>query len=534
MAEEQPEAAADDGAFRCSWLDAESAAAEALVEVIDQAADELYDHYLEDNSYPFACEIAADIFRARMGMAFVPFDEGEKDDADWLPEPPPDRPPLDAWARTAVPVMKKREAKPAAVAPAAKEKPQRKTLLTQPKVEESKEVRQWSLAVEPELDPDEEAVREVKTRDDRKKQNEIQRQQKLKEESENAAKAAKGRATEMEQKQFAFDSNGTVFFVQPVAPHTLPSPVTLPNYKFHGKDNIPPDPNMSSSSHMAAPPRGAPPKDGRGRRKRKEPQFTDLFTKLANQQPHTIDVIELAPGVVCSENGKNRSGPEKEKETLMTKAAYDEMVKQGEPMVTQQRSSNVKADEPPPQVKKVEADEQPPALAAPEPPEPRRVPPPPSEFRTPKAAAEQDDFNASIAKGSNWGENPGSPGKVLNQARPPPIAHSMKLKRDAIGNLGKVPRDRIVGLGSMGRRQPQPPLGAVMGHGLYGDGEAGEFYFPDGASAGSPNSPGKTKRPPQGYEAEAISHALNLNAQREKSGGTIATRRQDLVRSMLH
>ena len=60
---------------------------------------------------------------------------------------------------------------------------------------------------------------QVKARDDKRKQNEIQRQQKLKEESEAAAKAAKGRATEMEQKQFAFDSNGTVFFVQPVASH---------------------------------------------------------------------------------------------------------------------------------------------------------------------------------------------------------------------------------------------------------------------------------------------------------------------------
>ena len=529
------EAEAED-VFRCTWLEAESAAADTVVEVIDEAAAELYDHYLEDSSYPFACEVAADIFRARMGMAFVPFDEGEKNDADWLPEPPPERPPLDAWARSAVPVMKKREAKPSPVVSPAKEKsqPARKSVPSQPKADE---VRQWSLAVDPEMDPDEEAVREVKARDDKRKQNEIQRQQKLKEESEAAAKAAKGRATEMEQKQFAFDSNGTVFFVQPVAPHTLPSPVTLPGYKFKGKDNIPPDPNMSSSSHMAAAPRGPPPKDRKdGRRKRKEPQFTDLFTKLSNQQPHTIDVIELAPGVVCSENGKNRSGPEKAPETLMTKAAYDEMVKQGEPMVTQPRAT-MKPDrgEALPEVKKVEAEEPPASLAAPEPPEPRRVPAPPQEYRTPKAAVDQDDFNASIIKESQWGENPGSPGKALNQARPPPITHSMKLKRDAIGNLGKVPRDRLVGLGSMGRRQPQPPLGAVMGHGLYGDGEAGEFYFPDGgASAGSPTSQGKTKKPPQGYEADAISHALNLHAQREKSGGTISTRRSDLVRSMLH
>merc|ERR1719281_1948907 len=149
-----------------------------------------------------------------------------------------------------------------------------------------------------------------------------------------------------------------------------------------------------------------------------------------------------------------------------------------------------------PPVKKVEADAQP-SMAAPEPPEPRRVPPPPQEFRTPKAAVDQDDFNALIAKGE-FPDASGSPGKQ-SQARPPPISHSMKLKRDAIGNLGKVPRDRIVGLGSAtGRRQPQPPLGAVMGHGLYGDGEAGEFYFPDGASAGSPTaSQGKTKRPPE-------------------------------------
>merc|ERR1719420_482236 len=119
---------------------------------------------------------------------------------------------------------------------------------------------------------------------------------------------------------------------------------------------------------------------------------------------------------------------------------------------------------------------------------------------------DQDEFNATIAKGGEIHPS-GSPGKALNQARPPPISHSMKLKRDAIGNLGKVPRDRIVGLGSMGRRQPQPPLGAVMGHGLYGDGEAGEFYFPDGDKTSSPaTSPGKTKKPP-GYEAEAISHA---------------------------
>merc|ERR1719199_2163789 len=155
----------------------------------------------------------------------------------------------------------------------------------------------------------------------------------------------------------------------------------------------------------------------------------------------------------------------------MTKAAYDEMVKHGEPMVPR---SSLKPDSAP-SFKKVEAEE-PPSMVAPDPPEPRRVPPPPSEFRAPKAAVDQDDFNAA-----QFGEvhSSASPGKALNQARPPPVSHSMKLKRDAIGNLGKVPRDRIVGLGSMGRRQPQPPLGAVMGHGLYGDGEAGEFYFPD-------------------------------------------------------
>ena len=75
-----------------------------------------------------------------------------------------------------------------------------------------------------------------------------------------------------------------------------------------------------------------------------------------------------------------------------------------------------------------------------------QVPAPPQEYRTPKAAMDQDDFNASIIKESQWGENPGSPGKALNQARPPPITHSMKLKRDAIGNLGKVSADALAGL----------------------------------------------------------------------------------------
>merc|ERR1719456_96662 len=103
-------------------------------------------------------------------------------------------------------------------------------------------------------------MRDVKIREENKKKADARRAQKMEEEAKVRDKAARARAGDMEQKQFAFDSEGNVLWVQPVAPERLPAPVTLPSYKFSGKDNIPPDPMSSGSTMQVRRPHDSKPK----------------------------------------------------------------------------------------------------------------------------------------------------------------------------------------------------------------------------------------------------------------------------------
>merc|ERR550537_223176 len=136
---------------------------------------------------------------------------------------------------------------------------------------------------------------------------------------------------------------------------------------------------------------------------------------------------------------------------------------------------------------------------------------------------------------AGWGENP-ERGQLLAQAAAPMATwdprKQMQMKRDAIGNLGKVPRDRLAPLGTTGRfKAPQPPLGAVMGHGFMG--QESEYYYPGRPLEESTTQSPKTSLPPGPvYYAETIGRALDLKQQRMQGGGVVRAR-DNLLRNLL-
>jgi hypothetical protein len=149
--------------------------------------------------------------------------------------------------------------------------------------------------------------------------------------------------------------------------------------------------------------------------------------------------------------------------------------------------------------------------------------------------SQSDAFNLEIVRmdPAVWGKNP----PILDQdlrkstAPSPSAVHDWAQKREAVGNLGMHPRDRVAELGSTsGWRLPQPPLGATMGHGLLRSSVTGRdelHYFPAKTSALSPRdqnarvaSPAGSQRPDQ---LPPLAHAPSLPVLAQSSGSNWMT-----------
>merc|ERR1719443_70753 len=136
--------------------------------------------------------------------------------------------------------------------------------------------------------------------------------------------------------------------------------------------------------------------------------------------------------------------------------------------------------------------------------------------------SQSDAFNLDIVRmdPALWGKNPPLLDQDLRKstAPSPPATHDWAQKREAVGNLGMHPRDRVAELGSTsGWRLPQPPLGATMGHGLMRGSMTGReelHYYPQKTSPISPReqaqrvaSPAGSQRPDQ---LPPLAHAPSL------------------------
>merc|ERR1719428_1839225 len=119
------------------------------------------------------------------------------------------------------------------------------------------------------------------------------------------------RKGEMVNKPYTYDTDGNIIWVQPPVPEKLPNPTPALNYKLKGGKDGP--------SHGAAAGAGAVGEEGRarpkpkaspkGRNRGQEKQgFTDSFQRLTSQQPPMMEAMQMSPGVVLGERGRQKRG----------------------------------------------------------------------------------------------------------------------------------------------------------------------------------------------------------------------------------
>lgn len=177
--------------------------------------------------------------------------------------------------------------------------------------------------------------------------------------------------------------------------------------------------------------------------------------------------------------------------------------------------------------------------------------------------SQSDAFNREIAQmdPNLWGRNPPllEPDLRALSAQAPNTVHDWRQKREAVGNLGMHPRDRIAELGSTsGWRLPQPPLGATMGHGLLKGAQTGQHelhFFPTDKPAVSPRQQRtpehSLRRPdllpslPKAPSLPALAQTqgstypwmdpgvMDVRFARSHSGGAITSSKSEMLRSML-
>lgn len=288
----------------------------------------------------------------------------------------------------------------------------------------------------------------------------------------------------------------------------------------------------------------------RGKAKARRPksekdEFTDTFSRLTHSQPSAFEVMELAEGVDLAQTypaKRSKKGPTADLGGKMTRSGYRSLVEEGQ-QSQWQPSMNDSIDEEGASVS--------------------------------NTADPFDDFNQQILKTdpSTWGRNPPLDLEQREMAESAPASvHDWKFKREAVGNLERMPRDRVAELGSTsGWRLPQPPLGATMGHGILKKTLSGReelHYFPQGegvggfltgVSAGKSASNlgmreatlGKTCSLPElprpasygksdgmmSTSSSFLPHVdpsvLDLNRARREGGGVIQSSKQDILKSIL-
>lgn len=346
---------------------------------------------------------------------------------------------------------------------------------------------------EREEDEEETMLRELKDRESRKLRDEQMRtERKAAAEMEEAAKLAQVKDHE-KNKQFTYDTDGNIIWVQPLAVNKLPSTNPAPTFTCKEEDfgSSPLQPAANADAKPAAAPGKSARSNGRTTKKRQASvEFKDGFKKFPSQQPSMMDAMSMAPGVELQERGKAKRNEEKSSANAsMSRKDYEEMLKK-----SGGAGRGAQAASPPPNV--------PSASALPR----------PGDASVLGSAANlpiSEEAPAAPDRGSDISPRQGpAPGQTMNVVRsemgaelvprapatprpvqpaPPQIARRMQSKRDALG-YSLSTRERVqTGYGGPSRYPggtAQPPIGATMGHGLVAtDKKYEDYFFPNAVPA---------------------------------------------------
>eukprot|EP00405_Crypthecodinium_cohnii_P024325 CAMPEP_0206497022 /NCGR_PEP_ID=MMETSP0324_2-20121206/49875_1 /ASSEMBLY_ACC=CAM_ASM_000836 /TAXON_ID=2866 /ORGANISM="Crypthecodinium cohnii, Strain Seligo" /LENGTH=460 /DNA_ID=CAMNT_0053982387 /DNA_START=19 /DNA_END=1397 /DNA_ORIENTATION=- len=186
------------------------------------------------------------------------------------------------------------------------------------------------LIEEREEDEEEGEMREKKEREARRRRDEESRvQQRASQEAEEAARLAQVK-DQMKNKPFTYDNQGNIIWIQPPSHAKLPVANPAPSYGIRKDAQV----GHQAQTHDASP-RPARAKLDRGGGK-KEKEFSDSFKRFASQQPAMIDAMNISPGVVLQERGKQKYGQQVEKKGhAMSRQEYEDMVRSGMPRQVQ-------------------------------------------------------------------------------------------------------------------------------------------------------------------------------------------------------
>jgi hypothetical protein len=357
--------------------------------------------------------------------------------------------------------------------------------------------QQIPIIDEREEDEEETMLRELKDRELRKLRDEQMRtERKTAAEMEEAAKLAQVKDHE-KNKQFTYDTDGNIIWVQPLAVNKLPSTNPAPVFACKEEDlgSSPPQPGASADAKPPAAPTKSARSSQRSTKKRQTSvEFKDGFKKFPSQQPSMMDAMAMAPGVELQERGKAKRNEEKQSaNSNMSRKDYDEMLKKS----SKGFERGAQAASPPPKVPSASALSRPgdasvlgSAANLPIPEEAPATLDRGSDISpqiSPRQGAAQGEAMKVVR--SEMGAElvpraPATPRPV--QPAPPQIARRMQSKRDALG-YSLSTRERVQ-TGYGGSRYPggtaQPPIGATMGHGLVAtDKKYEDYFFPNAVPA---------------------------------------------------
>jgi hypothetical protein len=368
----------------------------------------------------------------------------------------------------------------------------------------------------------------------RKKEAEEERKKREAEEMELQRQNEKFRE-ELATREITYDSKGTIIFVdQRPNGAKLPPSIVPTGYKMQSEEEPAPPPQPKKKGAGGAP-RRAKPKKPRKPKLNSAPEFPDSFSRLTTLQPPAYEIMSLVAGSELEELSKTKRGPPIEyPEGIMTRSAYKILCDEdrggtsdpGKKTTSMGGSEDVGSDG--------------------------------------ASLSQSDAFNLDIVRmdPALWGKNPPLLDQDLRKstAPSPSAVHDWVHKREAVGNLGMHPRDRVAELGSTsGWRLPQPPLGATMGHGLLRGSATGRdelHYFPAKTTALSPReqqarvpSPAGSQRPDQlpplahAPSLPVLAHTqgsnwmdpgvLDVRFARSHSGGAITSSKTEMLKSMV-
>jgi hypothetical protein len=542
-AEEPP--AKEDHDFWTDFVEAEECADGGFDAILTACGDALYAKYLSNKAFKFAAQTATDIMVAHLRMCFVEHDHGDMDagDDDWKIEAEVPCSSLDSWCRRVVPI-ENREQKPA---PEKKKSPMRarKKAAAEEEVDDKKkgkgeEHRPVKLP-KPVLEEDEyEDIlrRHFLSVEKRKKEQDDDRKKREAEEMELKRQNEKFRE-ELAKKEITYDSKGAILFVdQKPSVTKLPPTILSTGYKQKSDEPPSPDPKPKQKGASRGTASRAKPKKARKPKLKEAPEFPDSFSRLTTLQPPAYEIMQLIAGSELEEMAKTKRGPPLEyREGIMTRTAYKILCEEDKAATSETGNKNALLGG----SEDVGSDE--------------------------ASMSQSDAFNLEIVRmdPAMWGKNPPLLEQDLRKSTgpSPPATHDWAQKREAVGNLGMHPRDRVAELGSTsGWRLPQPPLGATMGHGLLRGSATGReelHYFPAKTSALSPRdqrnlalgmSPEHSARPDQlpplanapslpnlaqtqGSNWMGDPGVLDVRFARSHSGGAITSSKTEMLKSMV-